>query len=183
VGAGPALLAAADPRVSDRVSAVVSLGGYASAAAALRFWLTGEYAYGEVRGRVAHDPARVRAFVRANADLLPPAALAALTAPDPERAARFLAALPADLARVLDALSPLSVARAIPGRLVLIHGRGDRAIPYTESLRLAAARPERTTLVLVGVLDHVEGGGAAGWRDARDVLALWRVVYALLAAP
>ena len=62
-----------------------------------------------------------------------------------------------------------------------MRGQGGRegAVPYAESLRLAAARPERTTLVLVGVLDHVEGGAAARWRDARDVLALWRVMYAL----
>ena len=63
---------------------------------------------------------------------------------------------------------------------MLIHGRGDRAVPYTESLRLAAARPAPTTLVLVGVLDHVEAGGGTGWQDARDALALWRVVYALV---
>jgi hypothetical protein len=44
-----------------------------------------------------------------------------------------------------------------------------------------AARLERTTLLLVGVMDHVEGGGSAGGRDAGDFLALWRVMYALLA--
>ena len=180
VGAGPALLAAADPRVRDRVSAVVSLGGYASALEVLRFWLTGAYEYGETRGRVRHDPALVRAFVRANADLLDPGEGEALESADPERAARVLASLPAARRRDLDALSPLSVAPAIPGRLVLIHGRGDRAVPYTESLRLAAARPAPTTLVLVGVLDHVEAGGRTGWQDARDALALWRVVYALV---
>ena len=66
------------------------------------------------------------------------------------------------------------------GRALIAHGRADISIPYTESLRLAAARPERTTLVLVGVVDHVEGGGARGWREAGDFLALWRVMYALL---
>lgn len=181
VGSGPALLAATDPRVRGRVSAVVSLGGYASALEVLRFWLTGEYEYGEIRGRVRHDPALVRAFVAANADLLDPAERADLESGEPERAARALGRLPAERGRYLDALSPLSVAREIPGRLVLIHGRDDHAIPYTESLRLAAARPEGTTLVLLGVLDHVEGRGRAGWRDAGDFGALWRVVYALLA--
>jgi fermentation-respiration switch protein FrsA (DUF1100 family) len=64
---------------------------------------------------------------------------------------------------------------------VLIHGRGDRAVPYTESLRLAAARPAPTRLVLVSLMDHVETGRGVSWQDARDVAALWRVVYALLA--
>jgi pimeloyl-ACP methyl ester carboxylesterase len=180
VGAGPALLAAADPRVRDRVRVVVSLGGYASAREVLRFWLTGAYEYGGVRGRVAHDPEVVRAFVDANADLLEPAARPELMAAEPERAARFLAALPPGLERYLDALSPLRVARDISAHLVLIHGRDDRAVPYTESLRLQAARPARTTVVLVGVVDHVEGGGAAGWRAPRDFVALWRVLYALI---
>jgi pimeloyl-ACP methyl ester carboxylesterase len=181
LGSGPALLAAADPSVRERVSAVVSLGGYASALEVLRFWLTGVYEYGEVRGRVRHDPDLVRAFVRMNADLLEPSEREALESADPERAARVLALLPATRRRDLEALSPLSVARAIPGRLVLIHGRGDRAVPYTESLRLAAARPAPTRLVLVSLMDHVETGRGVSWQDARDVAALWRVVYALLA--
>ena len=180
VGAGPALLAAADPRVRERVQAVVSLGGYASAREVLRFWLTGVYAYGGVRGRVAHEPEVVRSFVAANTDLLEPAARAELMTADADRAARFLAALPPALERYLDDLSPLRVVGDMPARLVLIHGRSDRAVPYTETLRLAAARPERTTLVLVGSVEHVEGGG--GWRDGRDFLALWRVMYALLNA-
>lgn len=181
VGAGPAFLAAADPRVSDRVSAVVSLGGYASALEVLRFWLTGAYEFAGVRGRVVHDPLLVRLFVRANADLLTPAARAELDAADPERAARFLATLSPELERYLDALSPVSVARDIRARLILVHGRADRAVPYTESLRLAAARPERTTVALVGVVDHVEGGGAGGWQGLRDFVALWRVMYGLVA--
>lgn len=179
VGAGPALLAAADARVRDRVSAVVSLGGYASASEALRFWLTGAYEYGGVRGRVRHDPALVRAFVAANADLLGTAERGELEQADPERAVRVLSALSPELQRYLDALSPVRVARDIRARLVLVHGRTDRAVPYTESLRLAAARPERTTLALVGVMDHVAGG--AHWQDARDFLTLWRVVYGLVA--
>jgi fermentation-respiration switch protein FrsA (DUF1100 family) len=119
-------------------------------------------------------------FVDANADRLDARSRAVLEAADPEGATRLLAAPPADLQRYLDALSPLRVARDIRARLFLVHGRTDRAVPYTESLRLAAARPERTTLVLVGVVEHVEGGGGAGWRGARDVLALWAVMYALL---
>jgi pimeloyl-ACP methyl ester carboxylesterase len=180
VGAGPALLAAADPRVRDRVRVVVSLGGYASAREVLRFWLTGVYEYGGVRGRVAHDPELVRAFVGANADLLEPASRPELMAADPERAARFLAALPPELERYLDTLSPLRVTHDISAHLVLIHGRGDRAVPYTESLRLHAARRAHTTLVLVGVVEHVEGRRAASWQAVRDFLALWRVMYALV---
>src|SRR3989475_10527044 len=68
--------------------------GYASAGEVLRFWLTGAYEYGGVRGRVVHDPELVRSFVAANADLLEPAVRADLMAADADRAARFLARLP-----------------------------------------------------------------------------------------
>jgi pimeloyl-ACP methyl ester carboxylesterase len=182
VGAGPALLAAADPRVRDQVSAVLSLGGYASALEVLRFWLTGVYAYEGVHGRVDHDPELVRTFLRANADRLDPAWRAALDADPREAAGRLLESPPPDLRRYLKALSPIRVAPSIGAGLFLVHGRADRAVPYTESLRLAAARPARTTLVLVGLVEHVEGARGRGAAEVRDLFALWRVIYAVLCA-
>jgi hypothetical protein len=71
------------------------------------------------------------------------------------------------------------VARDIRARLILIHGRADPTVPYTETLRLAAARPERTTVALVGVVAHVEG--ARGWASVRDLLTLLGVTYGLIA--
>ena len=55
---------------------------------------------------------------------------------------------------------PERVARQIRARLVLVHGTHDPAVPYTESLRLAAARPNGPPSVLVGVLAHVEASRA-----------------------
>jgi pimeloyl-ACP methyl ester carboxylesterase len=178
VGAGPALLAAADPAVRDRVRVVLSLGGYASAAELLRFFLTGTYAFGGVRGRVVHDPAVVRWFIEANADLLDTSAQAALA--DPARAAAVLASPPPPLADLLTRLSPERVAREIHARLVLVHGVDDRAVPYTESLRLAAARPVDTRVVLVHLVEHVEGTRIHAWSTAtRELGALVLVVYGL----
>jgi pimeloyl-ACP methyl ester carboxylesterase len=184
VGAGPALLAAADERVRTRVAAVLSLGGYASARSLVRFFLTGDHAWGDVRGHVDHDPGLVRAFVDANGDLVDDATRRALADGDRARAAALIDAPPPTLARLLDALSPERVATRIEARLVLVHGRGDRAVPFTESLRMAAARPERTRVLIVGVVDHVERAGrgvsAAAWRD---LAALAGIVYSLLAQP
>jgi pimeloyl-ACP methyl ester carboxylesterase len=178
VGAGPALLAAADPAVRDRVRVVLSLGGYASALELLRFILTGEYAWDGIRGRVVHDPAIVRQFVEANADLLETPAPEALA--DPARAAAMLQAPPPRVAELLARLSPERVAREIRARLVLVHGVDDRAVPYTESLRMAAARPERTRVVLVHLVEHVEGTRvAAGLTAARELGALVLAVYGL----
>ncbi len=178
VGAGPALLAAAQPAVRDRVRVILSLGGYASAAELLRFFLTGDFRWGSIQGHVDHDPAIVRQFVEANADLLDTPAREILA--DPVRAVSVLDHPPARLASVLDQLSPERVARQIRARLVLVHGTHDPAVPYTESLRLAAARPERTSVVLVGVLAHVEASRGASWLSGmREVGALLLGVYSL----
>ncbi len=180
VGAGPALLAAADPRVRDRVRTVVSLGGYASAVELVRYYLTGRYALGDERGTVALDPEAVRLFIAANADLLDESARRLLAA-DPARFDEQVRALSPALRQVLDALSPERVVRSIPARLVLVHGRGDPAVPYTETRRLAAARPARTTAILVGMVAHVEGATGGTLRTAlRDGLALWTVMYGLI---
>jgi hypothetical protein len=158
VGSGPALLAAADPRVRDRVALVLSLGGYASASELVRFYLTGAYGYGSATGHRQHDPDLVRAFVDANDDLL---------------------ADPAQLPALLDALSPVRIAREVAADVVLVHDRDDPVVPYTESVRLADARPG-TTLVLINGLGHV--GAAAGGPDWRALARLWRVAYRLAAA-
>jgi pimeloyl-ACP methyl ester carboxylesterase len=178
VGAGPALLAAAQPAVRDRVRVVLSLGGYASAAELLRFFLTGDFRWGAIRGHIGHDPEIVRQFVEANADLLDAPAREILA--DPARAASVLDNPPPRLASVLDQLSPERVARQIHARLVLVHGTHDPAVPYTESLRLAAARPERTSVVLVTVLAHVEASqGASSLSGMRELGALLLGIYSL----
>jgi pimeloyl-ACP methyl ester carboxylesterase len=178
VGAGPGLLAAADPSVRDHVRMVLSLGGYASAPEVLRFFLTGEYGWGDVRGRVVHAPEVVRRFIEANAELLDVSARDAMA--DPGRAAAILRAPPPAVADLLLRLSPERVAPDIRARLVLVHGLDDPAIPYTESLRLAAARPERTRVVLVHLLGHVEGASPRSWvTAARELGSLVLVVYAL----
>lgn len=179
LGAGPALLAAADPRVRDRVRTVVTLGGYASARELLRFYLTGQYAWRGMEGRVTHDPQLVEIFVAANRDLVDESARQLLLMPSDERAAAFPRLISPELGRLLDALSPERIVRDVPARLILIHGRNDPAVPYTESLRLAAARPERTTLALVGTVGHVEGRRWTA-REGLDLLKLWTITYALI---
>lgn len=180
LGAGPALLAAVDPRVRDRVAAVVSLGGYASAHELVRFFLTGDYAFGGVHGHVDHDPGLVREFLAANADLADEELRRALGSGDRRTVIRGLDRLPPATRRLLDELSPERVVHQLDARLVLVHARSDPAVPFTESLRLAAARPERTTAIVVDVLGHVEGRPGALLRSAGDLLELWAVLYGLL---
>jgi hypothetical protein len=55
-------------------------------------------------------------------------------------------------------------------------------VPFTEALRLHAARPAHSRVVLLGSVEHVEATAAAVVRSAHDLLALWSVMYALRAA-
>jgi hypothetical protein len=135
-----------------------------------------------VQGHVDHDPQLGTAFIAANADLVDEATRQALLGRNRARIAELLAAPPPDLRSVLDALSPEHVTGDIRAQLILVHGRWDRAVPYTESLRLAAARPARTRVVLVGVLAHVEKPQGLRAADLSDLLGLWLVVYHLRAA-
>jgi fermentation-respiration switch protein FrsA (DUF1100 family) len=208
VGAGPTLLAATDPRVAQRVRVTLTLGGYASAVELFRFFLTGVYRYREVEGRVPPFTQAAHVFLRENLDLLkspedrrlldrwlerpdsrPPAGLSPAGAAvvrlvenrDPTRIEPLVRALPAELQALVDTLSPERVIRQLKGRLFLVHGRSDPAVPFTESLRLAdAARGSvPTRLVILGAVAHVEPNHVrSGWGETtRELLQLWALTY------
>ncbi len=212
VGVGPALLAAADPRVADRVSRVLSLGGYASTVELLRYFLTGQYRFGPVAGSAPPNPDGARLFLRANLDLIenpgdrarlaawldaPGSAAPAGLSPegvsvaalvenrDPARVEALVRALPPALRRLLEALSPERVVARLRGRLIVVHGRNDPAVPFTESLRLAEAASRAgvpSRVVVVGAVEHVEARERPGrwWHRRAEVAALWAATFDLL---
>jgi uncharacterized protein YbjT (DUF2867 family) len=122
-------------------------------------------------------------LVAANADVVGERLPRALARGDAAETARALQELEGDAGALLDALSPERVAARIGARLLLVHGRADLAVPYTETLRLAdAVGSRRARATLVGVVGHVEGAGWAGtWRALRDLVALWGVTYTMIA--
>ncbi len=205
VGLGPVALALREPALAAQVRVVLALGGYADARELVRYFTTGGYTFGATSGRAAVDPGLAWAFLARNLDLVPDpgdralvaralptepapadagpggrAVLALLRNREPARVDGLLEALPPETQALLDALSPARHLARAPVRLLLVHGRDDPAIPFTESLRLAAAAPDRARLVLVDLIGHVEGQGSA-WRRLADFLQLWSVCYELLA--
>ncbi len=176
VGAGPALLGTADS--GAKVSAVLALGGYGSTVELLRYTLTGAYHFGAVEGRRPVDDAAVALFARANAELVDAAGRTLVDNRDPEALDGLVSALPPDTRRMLETLSPERAVARLTAPLFLVHGRGDPAVPFTESLRLAeAARaagvPAR--VAIVGAVSHVEAGARAG---AGDLARLGAVFHA-----
>lgn len=97
---------------------------------------------------------------------------------DPLEALRLLEQLPAPFRA---ALMELDLANKdlsrLGARLILVHGRDDNVIPYTESIALTrAVRPGQARLFLLDRFAHIEA--ASGWLDG---WRMWRAVGALLA--
>ena len=96
--------------------------------------------------------------------------------------ARLLAQLPAGARDALARLSPLDAVARIHARVLIAHGIGDDSIPFTESLRLAAAAGPRTHLALFRTFHHT--GPQAVWPSiterTRDGWTLFRLADALL---
>lgn len=205
VGLAPAALALAEPEWAERVRLVLALGGYAEARELVRYFTTGAFAFGPTAGRAPVDAALGPAFLARNLDLLPDprdqaaiaaalsgrappggdnprvaAVLAVLRNREPARVDALVDALPVETRELLDALSPARHLARTRARLLLVHGRGDPAIPFTETLRLAAAAPDRARPVVVDLIGHVEGRTPAG-RGLLDLVRLWSVCYELLA--
>jgi hypothetical protein len=99
-----------------------------------------------------------------------------------ENVPALLAALPVEARQALDRLSPLAVVPRLRCRLVIAHGIDDDSIPYTESLRLAAAAGGRAQIAILRSFHHV--GPRPLWQSlpylGRDAWSLLRLADATL---
>jgi pimeloyl-ACP methyl ester carboxylesterase len=106
------------------------------------------------------------------------AVVALLSNADPDRVPALIAALPPavrdDLYRLNLAIQDL---KTLTARVLLIHGRDDAIVPYTESVALARALPEGSThLALLDNLAHADLGPGG----IVDAMRLWWAAYALM---
>ncbi len=96
---------------------------------------------------------------------------------DPEKTSLLISELPAFLLAELRRLDLRSRNMAdLKAKLILIHGRDDALIPYSESIALAAAGAGRAHLFVIRSLAHVELVSGGIW----DLWKLWRASYLLL---
>lgn len=106
------------------------------------------------------------------------AVLALVENQDPDAVTRLVAALPERVRREIDALNlALYDLSKLRSHLILVHGRGDPLVPYSESQALAAAASNaRVSLFLVDELGHVDFNAVT----AANALKMGRAVDALL---
>ncbi|MCS7002186.1 MAG: hypothetical protein NZ518_04980 [Dehalococcoidia bacterium] len=183
VGASIATVAAADPRIADRVRAVVFFGGYFDlldflwSVAAERYLVDGQLV-------VWNRDAGLDGFARDIAlDIGAVAALPLLDTPDTVTPARLRPSLTAADRTILQRYNPADHVGNLRAPMFILHDRGDHFVPFVESERLAAALPPTTprTLLVVDLFEHVQPG-AVTLATARDLVALYGFLYAALAA-
>lgn len=188
---GPALVAALDSRVVERLDFVVAVGGYHDLRRLITYYTTGAYrgdrdapapyekgkwifALGvseklpDPSDRDAIQSAARRAIHAKPGDAPPPtltdlspggaALLELLTNTTRERVPGLLARLPEPLKAEITALNPAEQPlHRLRAHLLLLHGRGDNIIPYTESLALAESAPAGgAQLFVIEGLAHVD---------------------------
>jgi fermentation-respiration switch protein FrsA (DUF1100 family) len=213
-GAGPVLLAALEPDISDKVDFVVTLGGYYNLHTIVTYFTTG-YFKTEPDGDWQYlqpSPYNKWVFTLSNADLVERhqdrASLRALaqqglehgelastgssanlapdaqsfhqliTNGDPNRVPALIQQLPAGILIELEGLNPASRdLTTLQAEVILVHGRSDTMIPYSESLALAQALPpEQVRLFIVDGLVHVDVR-----IESKDIPRLLGAMEALLA--
>lgn len=106
------------------------------------------------------------------------AVYALVTNTEPERVPELLARLPGPMRADLTALNLANKDLAqLHAHVILIHGRDDNIIPYTESIALKRRLQDQAELFLIDGLHHVDVR-----LDPADLYRLWQSAYALLLA-
>lgn len=151
-GAGLAILAAGDPRLADRVTAILAIAPFASLERVLELATTG--CYGDRPYPAA--PLVAKATVRSLAASAPddPGLPALLANRDPRRFDDLYRALDARTRALVEQLSPMSRIGRVAARVEIVSAPDDPFFPVEESRALArAARDARLTVT--PALDHV----------------------------
>ncbi len=193
-GGSFALLAAADPRLRDRVNLVATFGAYGDLAGLIQAATTGVSTVGgHARPWSGHE--RAAAVLKARLDGTISAYLggaspdhhAALRAlldnDDPDAVADLIACLPAPFPALVERLSPVRVAGHVHAPIILAHAVDDPTIPPAELARLQQAFPDARTHQ-VRLFTHVDF--APTLRQLRQAIAdlreSWRFAATVLAA-
>jgi len=206
-GGSLGLVAAADPRLADRVALVATFGAYADLAGVVQAVSTGmslvegaaigwepdpraagvveEQLLGMLTGADRQLVVAVLAGASEAASLGSElrAVYDLLKDHDPEWTMTHVDAAPEAVRNRIAEVSPVRAAPELAVPIVAMHARDDPVIPYGELLRLQVAYAQTETLTLT-TFDHVGfGDGDEGWWvTARDLWTTARFVHRILRA-
>jgi dienelactone hydrolase len=191
-GAGPTLMAAANPAIREQVKFVVSFGGYYNPINVIRFITTGTYEYGSEKGFIQPEVYGKWIFFMNNADYVGNESdrsvlrdifekesknqkdqalrrvgdlsdrgrylYELLNTQEPSRVDDLIGQTDPTFQSYLKRISMVPVVPDLKAYLIVGHGSTDPLIPYTESLRLADAVPDkdRVHVAILRAFSHVD---------------------------
>ena len=206
VGGAFGLMAAADPRIRDRVAFVAAYAPYASMWTLARDVASATRPHGGGREPWPVDPLTRTVYVRSMTDQLAASEAALLrdactarggrvdpdtlseagravypllTALDPDEAEAALQRLPPALRERLTAMSPLAyLADVRAPLLVILHDRGDAVVPVSESRQLRSALAGRPGVRYTELgFQHMSPDRVSPVRLVRELGRFYRAVY------
>ena len=151
-GAGLAIIAAADPRIATRVTAVASVAPFASLREILRLGTTGHYGDEPFAAEPLVRIAAARSLSAAAPD--DPGVAAILENVDPLRFDQLYAALTPATRALVEELSPVTRIDDVRAPIELLASPDDRFFPVDEARALAACGRD-VRLTVTPALDHV----------------------------
>jgi len=151
-GAGLAILAAGDPRLADRVTAVMAIAPFASLESMLRLATTGFYGDRAYAAAPLVAKATARSFVASAPD--DPAVPALLANRDPGRFDALYDALEPRTRALVNELSPLTRMPHVGAPVEIVSAPNDSFFPVGETLALARSGYD-VRLTVTRALDHV----------------------------
>ena len=212
VGASFSLVAAADPRISDRVRFVNAFGPYFSARDLLLQVSTRSRLDRGERTPWRPDPLTLKVFANElietvddpedkelltkvymtgePADLSPlnPAGQTVARLLDgvtPDEAAELYATLPKDFQDAMERISPSRYVDDLQAQVLVLHDRDDQLVPSAESRRLAAALQNRGGVSYTELVsfDHVRPTSGTGvWQLIKEGFKLYGHMYQVMRA-
>jgi acetyl esterase/lipase len=152
-GAGLVIIAAVDPRIADRVTAVTAVAPFASLREVLRIGTTGHYRGTPFAAAPLVGVAAARSLAASAPD--DAAVTALLTNSDPALFDDLYAALAPATRALMDELSPLARVADVRAPVEILSSPDDPFFPVDESLALAAACRD-VRLTVTPALEHVQ---------------------------
>ena len=183
VGGSVALVAASDPRIADRLRAVVFFGGYYDVFDFLSAAASGVSVAGGRCERWRPSVGAMTHLLSVVAALRVPELLRAFPSRSPAEARAVLATLPPTARTRLERLNPAPVLDRVRARIFILHDRRDEMVHYFESEKLfqALGPQPNAELAIVDLFEHVQPRQALSWRSLRELAQLARFVFRTLA--
>jgi dienelactone hydrolase len=178
IGASTALIAASDPALADDVHAVIFFGGFYNVLDYVLSLATGTMVVDDRPLAWEPDPDAVghmRQILEAKEATW---TLGVFDAGGRDEAERRLGAAPDWELAELRRFSPAARTRDTHARVFVLHDRGDRFVPYTESIKLhCALPPERVeAFLLSSVFEHAQFKRGSSVEVVADLAALYGFV-------